>query len=1250
MALGDILVKVDADVAGYTRKMKEAGSRVERMGHQVSQANAKVEQQSDRMTRAERKMRDYGDSVSETAAAISGISFAAFAGLTGVIATLTTRASQFEDAFVQVQKTVGGTDVQFAELEKEIRNMSKTMPKTTEEISEVAAAAGRLGVKREDISEFTRVMMMMGDASNLSASEAADSLARFMNIMGTSNDDVERLGSSITHSGNNAATSEKEIGEMSQRNAGAAAQANMSETDVLAFAATMSELGIRSEAGGSALSRVILEMNSAVKGGGEELEGFAEIAGMSADQFAQAFERDAAGATAQFIEGLNGISKCGGDVAGALADVGFSELRVRDALLRMSEATGNLNENLGLSKTAWEENTALAAEAERVYGTFSAKLKIVWNKVRDVMLIFGKPLMNALSTILDKVVIPLVDWIGNLADAFDSLSEPTKNAIGMLAVVATGAVGVTAAVSGAVAVLGKLTSWLAKGGSGATGFVGKLTRITSITGLVAAGIGVVVTAVMSLYKWFTRASKEERELTESMGEVGDSAKELGDTLEESARDYEKLESGIDKTSGANTRLLTEITKLSDKENKSAADKERLANMVDDLNNSVDNLSITYDKESDSMDMNARQIRARIGLMKQEQTYEAAQERMTQILSERNDAEFKLEEINDERNKYNDLLDKNGKLSGEAKEKYEQLGDEQERLKGIIGDLNEEEQKRAEEVREEQEKMARYTRIGVEQQILAYEDLPPEQQKVIDQLRDQFGQLADASANIFTEMAEDVDISFDEIKKTLKKNKEDFAEWADNMDQLVEWGVDEGLIRHIRDAGLQMAPYLAAIVGEGKEGAIELGEMFEETYQQSIDKGAKVFEMDEKTVDSLRDLIDDVGITAQEALEGVGWGDLTEEATDDMAQGFKDGEDGVVRSVKDVVDKVRGSVEDGLEISGDESGVFKGFGDRSATSYERGIDKKVADVERTVVDFVNNNTKVAEKEAGLGVGAEWWSIGDGMGSNVEVAIDGKKKDVGASVEGVFNTANAKANQGLNKTKKTTDSGVSKIGQSVDKLAPKTDKAFGSMGRKIDSGGKTSKRKMTTVASGIQSPFVGLSGKFSTFGVQAMSGLHRGLIGQQTSLLRTASNIASKVSGRLRSGFKIASPSRVTKEIGAFVGKGLNEGLLDTVRIVMRASDALVDAAMPDMPRNISLGIDDMARDLEDRKYSMSAQVDTEIRRENDDERHDVLVNEIKGLKRSMANLKVIMNDREVGRIVEPAVSEIQDRNGRIKDRF
>src|SRR5690625_3759380 len=252
------------------------------------------------------------------------------------------------------------------------------------------------------------------------------------------------------------------------------------------------------------------------------------------------------------------------------------------------------------------------------------------------------------------------------------------------------------------------------------------------------------------------------------------------------------------------------------------------------------------------------------------------------------------------------------------------------------------------------------------------------------------------------MAEDVDISFDEIKKTIEKNRDDFAEWADNMDQLVEWGIDEGLYRHLQEAGPQAAAYVAEIADAGKEEAVELGEIWAETYEQAIDKGAQVFEMDTKTVEKLRYLIDDVELTAQEAIEAVGWGDLTEEATDDMAQGFKDGEDGVVRSVKDVVDKVRGSVEDGLEISGDESGVFKGFGDRSATSYERGVDKKVADVERTVVDFVNNNTKVAEKEAGLGVGAEWWSIGDGMGSNVEVAIDGKKKDVGASVEGVFNT--------------------------------------------------------------------------------------------------------------------------------------------------------------------------------------------------------------------------------------------------------
>src|SRR5690606_40896677 len=68
------------------------------------------------------------------------------------------------------------------------------------------------------------------------------------------------------------------------------------------FAGALSSVGIEAEAGGTAFSRVMLNMNTAVQKGGKELEGFAQVAGMSTQEFKKAFEKDAATAIIAFIE------------------------------------------------------------------------------------------------------------------------------------------------------------------------------------------------------------------------------------------------------------------------------------------------------------------------------------------------------------------------------------------------------------------------------------------------------------------------------------------------------------------------------------------------------------------------------------------------------------------------------------------------------------------------------------------------------------------------------------------------------------------------------------------------------------------------------------------------------------------------------------------------------------------------------------------------------------------------------------
>lgn len=126
------------------------------------------------------------------------VASAAIAG----IGIYSTKASiEFESAFAGVRKTVEGTEADFKMLERGIIEMSKKMPQTAAEIAKVSEAAGQLGIKTDAILGFTETMIMLGDTTNLSSEQAATALARLANITGMSQDDFDKLGSTIVDLG-----------------------------------------------------------------------------------------------------------------------------------------------------------------------------------------------------------------------------------------------------------------------------------------------------------------------------------------------------------------------------------------------------------------------------------------------------------------------------------------------------------------------------------------------------------------------------------------------------------------------------------------------------------------------------------------------------------------------------------------------------------------------------------------------------------------------------------------------------------------------------------------------------------------------------------------------------------------------------------------------------------------------------------------------------------------------------------------
>lgn len=321
---------------------------------------------------------------------------------------------EFESAFAGVKKTVDASDEQLSALHDGLIDLSKEIPMTAAGLSSIAESAGQLGIDVDNIEEFTATMADLSVATNLTAEEAATSFARFANIVGMSQEDFDKLGSVVVALGNNLATTEAEITAMAMRIAGAGSQVGLTEAQIMAFSGALSSVGIEAEAGGTAFSTLISKMSLAVAQGGAALTDFSDVAGMTGDEFREAFEQDAGQAILAFIQGLARINDEGGSAIKTLDDIGLSDIRMRDALLRASGASDVFAEALDIANTAWDENIALSKEAEQRYKTMESRLQLLKNSVAALGIAIYESTDEGLGSAVDLAM----GWVDELTQAF----------------------------------------------------------------------------------------------------------------------------------------------------------------------------------------------------------------------------------------------------------------------------------------------------------------------------------------------------------------------------------------------------------------------------------------------------------------------------------------------------------------------------------------------------------------------------------------------------------------------------------------------------------------------------------------------------------------------------------------------------------------------------------------------------------------------------------------------------------------
>lgn len=345
-------------------------------------------------------------------------------------------------------------------------------------------------------------MIDLGESTSMSAETAATELARFANITGMSQDKFSNLGSALVDLGNNFATTESEISALSLRLAGAGSQIGMTEGEILGFAAALSSVGVEAEAGGSAFSKVMIQMqlatekgmgsfdeliqlgnqsgvsfeqmSKAVQDGGKNLkatagqmgltnkqlssmykeadksatslQNFAEVAGMTNAEFGNLFKQDPSKAIMKFVEGLSKAEEQGTSAIKVLDDMDITEVRLRDSLLRAANASGVFSDAVSMGNKAFGENTALAEEAGKRYATVESQLKMLKNEAVDMGIELGGPFLEALRSGL-QAAKPFISTLSDMATKFSEMNPESQQSIMKF-------VGLAAAIGPASKVLG----------------------------------------------------------------------------------------------------------------------------------------------------------------------------------------------------------------------------------------------------------------------------------------------------------------------------------------------------------------------------------------------------------------------------------------------------------------------------------------------------------------------------------------------------------------------------------------------------------------------------------------------------------------------------------------------------------------------------------------------------------------------------------------------------------------------------
>lgn len=282
---------------------------------------------------------------------------------------------EFDEGAADMAKTLGISKDAARNLSQELLKIDTRT--SIDDLQKIAAIGGQLGISAGEILKFTeatdKLNVALGDEFSGGAEEITASLGGLRNVFSdvkTANvdDDLLKIGNALNVLGAEGSATAPVVSDFAGRIGGVGIPLGLTTDQVLGLSATLQELNVNAERGGTAISKVLQKMTV-------DTDKFAKVAGIPVKDFEKLVNEDLYGA---FLKVVEGSKKFGGDATelGKILDgLGIDGAGASEVFLKLGQNTDLLGTRVKQAGDSLKETDSIVDEFNTKNNTLSANVE-----------------------------------------------------------------------------------------------------------------------------------------------------------------------------------------------------------------------------------------------------------------------------------------------------------------------------------------------------------------------------------------------------------------------------------------------------------------------------------------------------------------------------------------------------------------------------------------------------------------------------------------------------------------------------------------------------------------------------------------------------------------------------------------------------------------------------------------------------------------------------------------------------------